>query len=258
MRAPCPAGPRRGGLRHPPTRPAPCHGSRTPQGALASWHAPALLFQTSCWYTRASVCPSVLCSGLRRSRLVSLPRGRHGERWRATHSAREWRRGSRGRLDLEDEPLLRVPRHVDPDGAAPRELAEEQLLGEPVLELCLDHAPERPRAEERAETLLRQKAAGGGGEYELDLPTLQFAIHFGHELVHHPGHHLRPKPFEAHDFVKSIAELGAEQPLHRPRGIAFGLAREADRAARHLPGAKIRSHDERHMAEVGLAARVVG
>src|SRR5262247_1248878 len=55
-------------------------------------------------------------------------------------------------------------RRADLDLAALGERAEQDRLGDLVLDLGLDHARERPRAEERIEAALGEQAACGVGE----------------------------------------------------------------------------------------------
>ena len=64
---------------------------------------------------------------------------------------------------------------------------------------------------------------------------------------------------ELDDGIQAVAELGREDAADRLHAIARVVrVREADRGARHLLRAGVGGHDDDHVAEVGLAAVVVG
>src|SRR4051794_34080999 len=62
-----------------------------------------------------------------------------------------------------------VPRALDPDGRARRQLAAEHEVGQRVLDVTLDRAAERAGAHGRVPALLDQEVLGVLGELELQL-----------------------------------------------------------------------------------------
>src|SRR5262249_33082908 len=101
----------------------------------------------------------------------------------------------------------RAVRDVDPRGAALGELPEQELVGELVLQLGLDHARERARAEQRIEALLGQPLARRGRQLDRDLLLGELRLDLDDELLHHAQHHLGAELLELHDLVEAVAEL---------------------------------------------------
>ena len=79
------------------------------------------------------------------------------------------------------------------------------------------------------------------------------------ELLDHLHDHLARQRREADDGVQPVAELGREGALDRLAVLALApVAAEADRRAGLVGGARVRGHDEDHVAEIDLLAVVVG
>ena len=109
----------------------------------------------------------------------------------------------------------RVVLDADVDLAAVRQLAEQQLLGERLLDLVLDQPRHRPRAHQLVVAALGQP--GARVRIELDVHVLlgQLQLELEDELVDHPADRLGAEVVERHDRIEPVAELGREHLLDR-------------------------------------------
>ena len=82
---------------------------------------------------------------------------------------------------------------ADGDGSAVFERAEQDFIRQPVADLGLNHAGERPRAEERVVALLRQVGARLGlqGDGAPALRSLDVDADFSGDLLRRAARHLR-------------------------------------------------------------------
>ncbi|SBV31309.1 200 kDa antigen p200, putative (fragment) [uncultured Sphingopyxis sp.] len=149
--------------------------------------------------------------------------------------------------------------HLHLDLAAVDQLAEEQLLGERLLDLFLDQAAHRTRAIELVIALAGQPFARRIVELDMDVAVGELQFEFEDELVDDARDHLGRQIAEGHDRIEAVAEFGGEHALHRLflHILARRLA-ETDRLARHVARARIGRHDQDDVAEVDRLAVVVG
>src|SRR5438093_8161483 len=136
------------------------------------------------------------------------------------------------RCVAEREAALRYV-HLDPPALA--QLAEEHLVREHALDLRLDEARHRPRAEVGIVAALGEPAAGGGGQLDGDAASGELRVELGHELVDDALDGLRRERCEGDDRVEAVSELGAEETLERLLALVAVRDRpEADGRRRHL------------------------
>ena len=155
-------------------------------------------------------------------------------------------------------PILVLDQH-DADVAAALELAEQHLVGEPLLDVLLDHPRHRAGAHQLVVAVGDQPAARLLRQLDGDVAVGELGLELQHELLDHLGDDLRRQVGEGDDGVEPVAELRREQPVDRLHVVAFALLpREAVGRLRHVGGARVRGHDQDHVAEVDLLAVVVG
>src|SRR6185295_20326533 len=94
-------------------------------------------------------------------------------------------------------------------------LAEEELLGERVLDRLVEHAREGTGAEGGVEALLGEERAAGVGQLERDLLGRQLGAQLGQHLVDDLAHDQGVERPESEAGVETVAELGGEQALDR-------------------------------------------
>jgi len=95
------------------------------------------------------------------------------------------------------------------------EPAEEDLVRQPIAYLGLNHARQRPRAEDRVVTLLREPRSSFGLERDRHATFGQLRLELENELLHDRFHDPWVERPERHDRIESIAELGAEHLFDR-------------------------------------------
>ena len=118
---------------------------------------------------------------------------------------------------------------VDADHVALGELALEQLQGELVDQLALDHPLQRPGAVGRVVAEVAEQRAGVVGELDLD-PALAHAP--GEQLdleLDDPADVLAAEPVEDHGVVDPVEELGLEGRRRAPPRSARGSPRRPSR-----------------------------
>src|SRR5262245_5671062 len=106
------------------------------------------------------------------------------------------------------------------------ETAEQDFIGEPLLELVLDEPCHRPGAELVVEAVLGQPFASVVTELELDLLFEELRGELSDELVDDSPDHFARQRIEADPRIESIAELWRERALDRLllRGAALPRA----------------------------------
>ena len=141
-------------------------------------------------------------------------------------------RGRAGRLDLQHDLVVL---HHDLHDAALGELAEQQLLGQRLLDVLLDHPAERARAHLVVVALVGQPLGRLGRQLDLDVAVHQLRLELQHELLDHLQDHLLRQRREADHRVEPVAELRREHPLDRRRVLALApRPAEAERVRRLL------------------------
>ena len=93
----------------------------------------------------------------------------------------------------------------------------------------------------------------------MTLVLLELRLKLEDELVDNSRHGFLVERAELNDRVEAVAKLRREQfldELHRVGRVI--LVGKPDRRAAHLLGARVRRHDDRDVAEISLAAVVVG
>ena len=96
--------------------------------------------------------------------------------------------------------------------------------------------------------------------FDADLLLEELGLELLDQLVHHLQDHLGRERVEGHPGVEAVSELRAEGPLDGTAGVArVGLVLSEPHPPRgELVRPGIGGEDEHHVAEVGLAADVVG
>jgi hypothetical protein len=164
--------------------------------------------------------------------------------------------GDRVELEAGDAGLLLLDGHAD--RATLAQLAEQHLVGERLLDVLLDHAAERTRAHALVIALVGQPLGA--------LPTArrsrrarQAGLRAADELLDHlvdDLHRQRPNGMMA---SRRLRNSGVNSRLIASMSSpARAWTAEADRGLLQSDGARIRRHDQDHVAEVDLLAVVVG
>ena len=99
--------------------------------------------------------------------------------------------------------------HFHPDLAAALELAEQDLVGERLLQLGLDQPRHRPRAELRVEAVLGEPVARLGRQLERHLLLDELRRQLADQLVDDLADDLGRQRVERDPRVEAVAELGA-------------------------------------------------
>ncbi len=111
-----------------------------------------------------------------------------------------------GRDEFEGElVLLAVQQH--PHRAAILERAEQDLVGQRLLDVVLDDARQRPGAKRIVIALLAQPAGGFRRQVEGDVAVGQLGFQFQHEFLHH--------------LVDGVAATAARRQWSRPAGCGI-------------------------------------
>src|SRR6185437_6590318 len=138
------------------------------------------------------------------------------------------RRRARRRLDERESQLVALA--GDADDAALGQLAEQQLLGERLLDVLLDDAGQRTRAEQTIVALLREPFPRTLVELDGDVAIGKLLLELQDELVDDAADGIRRQRGEGHDGVEPVTELRREYPVDRLLVVAGAhLAAEADR-----------------------------
>src|SRR5206468_10178206 len=145
------------------------------------------------------------CAGS--TELRALPGGPTAGRRTAGRRTAGRRTARAGLVERERQLVIRAP---DPDVAALRELAEQQLVGERTLDLVLDHPAQRARAVHRVVALARQVVARRLVERQLHLAVGELRAELGDELVDDLSHHALVQRREVDLGVEPVAELRRE------------------------------------------------
>src|SRR5690242_9980560 len=95
-----------------------------------------------------------------------------------------------------------VPIVADGGGAAVLQLAEQDLVGEPVADLRLNHARERPGAVDGIVSLAREVLPRVRQQGDRDPPLGELLLELDDELVDDRLHHVRRERLEVHDRVE--------------------------------------------------------
>src|SRR5215211_4931433 len=147
----------------------------------------------------------------------------------------------------------------DADVSAALELAEQNLVGEALLDMLLDDPRHRPRAHLLVVAVVHEPFGGFFGELDGDVAVAELRLELQHELLDDLGDHLRAEMREGDDRVEPVAELGREHAVDRLQVVPFPLGPgEAVGGPCHVGGARIGGHDQDDVAEVDLLAVVVG
>src|SRR3989454_3993471 len=160
---------------------------------------------------------------------------------------------------LELQLDLLVVADIDAYPAAVLEPPEKQLVGQCSPDRVLDEPRHGPRAHQRIEALLRQVLLQALAELRFDLLLRKLLVELHQELVDHPHDDFVVERTERDDCVQAVAELGGEHPLDRLHLVArLHRGCETHLGLRQRLGARVRGHDDAHVAEVRLPAVVVG
>ena len=100
--------------------------------------------------------------------------------------------------------------HIDRDDLAGPQLAEQDPLRQIVLDLPLDRAAQRPRAEHRIIAPLGQQRPGRGQQLQAHVPVLEPLIHLGDHQVHDGENLLLAEPAEHDGVIDPVQELRPE------------------------------------------------
>src|SRR6516164_1234611 len=175
------------------------------------------------------------------------------------------------RLRHADEGELRLfpgALDVDDHDVARPQLAEQDLLGQAVLDLPLDRAAQRTGAEHRIVAALGEQILGGRPDLDAHVAVLQPLVDLGDHQVHDLEDLFLLQLVEHDHVVDTVEELGPEvllqllgdlrlHPVVRTPGLA--LPGEPDRdALGDVTRAQVRGHDDHGVLEVHHAALGVG
>ena len=90
------------------------------------------------------------------------------------------------------------------------EIAHQDLLGDGVLDVALNHAAQRTGTEQRVEALLREQVLGGVGEFERHMTVEQAVVELLDVQIHDLAHLRLGELLEDDDVVQTVQELRAE------------------------------------------------
>ena len=140
-----------------------------------------------------------------------------------------------------------------------RQLAEQELVGERLLDLLLDQPRQRPGAVGRIVAVLGEPGPRRRAQPDGDVAVGELLLKLDDEFVDHPLDDRRRERGEADRGVEAVAELRREHPLDRLLVVARALgAGEADGRLGELGSAGVGGHDEDDVAEIDALAVVVG
>ena len=146
------------------------------------------------------------------------------------------------------------------------ELFPQDLLRQRVLDLALDGAAQRPRAQLRVVALLGEQQLRLGRELQAETLALELLRHPLDHQVDDLGDLRLAQLVEDDHLVDAVQELGAEAPLellhhaflHLLVGDRLARRAEPDRRLAQIGGAEVRRHDDHGVLEVDRAALGVG
>ena len=90
------------------------------------------------------------------------------------------------------------------------EIAHQDLLGDGLLDVALNHAAQRTGTEQRVEALLREQVLGGVGEFERHMTVEQAVVELLDVQIHDLAHLRLGELLEDDDVVQTVQELRAE------------------------------------------------
>ena len=100
--------------------------------------------------------------------------------------------------------------HVHGDDLTSTNLAEEDLLGQNILDFALNGATQRTSTQDRVETALGQELLGIVGEFKVHVLGLESLGYTADQQVHHLDDFFLRELVEDHNVVNTVQELGAE------------------------------------------------
>src|SRR5262249_9417950 len=134
--------------------------------------------------------------------------------------------------------------------AAALELAEQDFVGERLLDVLLDEARHRPRPHLLVIAVLDQPLAGLFRQLDGDVTVAELCLQLKHEFFDHLGDDLGREMRKGDDRIEPVDRFDVVA-LALDAGKPIGLPREIGRAG-------IGGHDQDHVAEVDLLAVVIG
>ena len=136
---------------------------------------------------------------------------------------------------------------------------EQQLLGQRLLDVVLDHAGHRPRTHLHIVATLGKPRAGFRLDHELDATGFELGLELEHELVDDALDNLALQRLELDDRIQTVAEFRREAAPDGLHAIGTAVARiETDTTAGHGFRTGVGRHHQDHVAEIGFATVVVG
>ena len=136
---------------------------------------------------------------------------------------------------------------------------EQNQLGQGFLDVLLNNAIHGPGPHVLIVALPGQPQSRVFVHVQRNALLIQLPLQLGEELVHHGENNVFAQGLKLHDVIEAVAKLGGEQTIDGFQAIAaVVLGRKADRAATDTLGAGVGGHHQDNVAEIGLAAVVVG
>ena len=143
--------------------------------------------------------------------------------------------------------------------AALGQLAEQDVVGQRLLDVLLDDAGQGPGAVELVEAVLGQPVGRLVAGLDGHVAVGQLGFQLQDELLHDLADDLLGQRLEGHHGVQAVAELRREDALDGLVALPVSpAAAEADGLALGVGGAGVGGHDQDHIAEVDLLAVAVG
>ena len=139
------------------------------------------------------------------------------------------------------------------------EPAEQYIVGERLLDVLLNDARHRPRTHLLVVAVRDQPLGCLVGELDRDVAVGKLRLELHHELGDDLSDHFLAEVGERDGRVEPVAEFRREHPIDRFGVVTLALgAREAIGRFGKIGGARVRGHDQDHVAEVDLLTVVVG
>jgi hypothetical protein len=139
------------------------------------------------------------------------------------------------------------------------DVAEQDLLGQRVLQFLLDHALQRPRAIGRIVALVGQPVDRVLGSRSSAILRSSSSFSSRFSWISTIGPCPAAQPVEQDDLVDAVEELRPEvRPHHAHHLVAHRVDILAFRQVDQIFGAEVRGHDDQRVAEVDRAALPVG
>src|SRR5580700_6663066 len=164
--------------------------------------------------------------------------------------------------------LLALAFDIDDDDLASPQFAEQDLLGQHVLDRPLDRTAQRPGPEDRVVAAHGEQGLGGRPQFQAHVPVLEPLVHLGDHQVHDLDDLVLGELVEDDHVVHPVEELGTEVVLEFLRDLGLHpvvgaatvtLPGEAHpEALRDVPGAQVCRHDDHGVLEVHRPALGVG